>query len=82
MHDMFEAHPSMYLTDERAKLIFFVRHAEGNPLFIEGRDESPALVASRLAPHTHTHTTHTHARTHTHTHTHTHTLRARPWGLI
>ena len=37
-HDMFEAHASMYLTDERAKLVFFVRHAEGNPMCIEGKN--------------------------------------------
>jgi hypothetical protein len=28
---MFEAHASMYVTDEASKLVFFVRHAEGNP---------------------------------------------------
>ena len=49
-HDMFEAHASMYLTDERAKLVFFVRHAEGNPMCIEGKEclESPAMVTSAV----------------------------------
>ena len=30
---MFEAHASMHLPDEASKLVFFVRHAEGNPIY-------------------------------------------------